>query len=170
MSEKLEYLTIRLQLSLHLEIDLCTHHGKLLVHLVRLQITTDLDEFTACLVDLATSDQLPRRVGHECCETDEHDDAPGNLDAQRKPPLRCAVRCVRTGVANPVGDHGTKGDAAARDAANEATVLRCGDFAQVDGYGYDHASGGLVSLLSSFTSVDSLRLSPDSVTRQNTTC
>jgi hypothetical protein len=60
MSEEFEDLRIRLDLPLHLILDLRAHEGKLLLRLVRMEISSDFGEFDPCLLNLAMADQLAR--------------------------------------------------------------------------------------------------------------
>ena len=82
MSEEAENLAIRLDFSLLFVFDLSAHEGELLLGLVGVQILADSYEFDASLFNLAASDELSRRVGHEGKKANEHDDSPRDLYAQ----------------------------------------------------------------------------------------
>lgn len=139
MSKQPKDLPIRRHLPLHLKLDLGLHEQKLILHLVRLQVPADLDKLPPRLIDLAVADELARRVGHEGGQSDKQNHAPGNLDPERQTPLDRAVGCIPARHADPVGHHGAKANAAARDAANKPAVRGRGDLAEVDGHGRDKA-------------------------------
>jgi hypothetical protein len=99
-------------LPLLLVVDLRKHELKLPLHIIRMEIPPDTRELAARLLDLASADQIPRRVGHERNQSNEHDNAPGDLDTQRQPPLHGPIGRKATGEADPVRCHGSKGDSA----------------------------------------------------------
>lgn len=129
MPKQAKNLPVRGNLALHLIFDLRAHERKLLRHLMRVEIASDLDELGTRLLDLPPPDELSRRVRHEGRQPREHDHPPGDLDAQGEAPLRRSVRCVAARVPDPVGHHRAEGDAAAGDAADEAAVVGGGDLA-----------------------------------------
>lgn len=146
MAEQLEDFGKRLDLSLHLELDLAAHEGELGVHFVAGQVTADADELAASVFDLAIADQLSRGIGHERRQTDEQYNAPGDLDAQRQAPLRRPVRCVTARKPDPVGRHGPQRNPAAGDATDEATIRWSRDLAEIDRYRGDESTSPQVSL------------------------
>ncbi len=109
------------------------------------QITADTYVFDACLFDLALPDELSWRVGHECSKTDEQDDTPRDLDPKWKTPLQGSVRRIAASHADPVGHHSSERDAATGNAADESTMFRAGDLAQVDGYCRHHTTDSCAS-------------------------
>lgn len=104
------------------------------------QVPADLNKCFASLFNLALANELSRRVWHERGQANEEYDTPGNLNAQGQTPLYWAVGCLPACHAHPIAHHGTKTDAAPGDSANEAAMLRCGDFAEVDWNSSDEAS------------------------------
>ena len=80
---------------------------------VRVQITADLHELEARSLDLAVSDQLTRRVGHEGRQTNEENHAPGDLNSEWETPLDGTVASIAAREANPVRHHSSERDAAA---------------------------------------------------------
>ena len=103
MPEQPKNLPQTLNLPRLFEFNLSSHERKLLLHLVTSQILPDAQERTSGVLDLAGPNQLAWRVGHECGESDEEDDAPRDLNAEGEAPLRSTVGGVATGKANPVG-------------------------------------------------------------------
>jgi hypothetical protein len=168
MPEQSEDLLVRGDLALHLIFNLRAHQRKLLVDIMRVQITADLDEFQACLVHLALTDQLTRRVRHEGCQPNEHDHAPGYLDPQWQSPLQCSVGSVAAGESNPVGHHCAKRDPTAGDAADQTTVLGRADLGEIDGDGRDHSSVRQSQISSVRKQKGIMQSAPDSKTSQNT--
>ena len=110
--EQAKDLPVGSDLPLLLVVDLRKHKLKLPMHIIRVEIPPDPHKLAARLLDLAVADQVPRRVWHECDQSNEHDDAPGNLNAQRQSPLHGSIRSKATGEADPVGCHGSEGDSA----------------------------------------------------------
>lgn len=58
MPKQPEYLLVGLDLPLHFEFDLRAHEHKLVLDLVGIKITPDLDEFLPGFVDFSIPDQL----------------------------------------------------------------------------------------------------------------
>lgn len=83
MPEEFEDLSVRFDLSFHFVLDLASHESELLLSLVGLKISSDLDKFDTSLFYLAMSDKLARRMWHERREPDEKNYSPGYLDTQR---------------------------------------------------------------------------------------
>lgn len=123
-SEEPEYLSIRLDLPLHLKFDLRLHENELILYNVGLQVAVDLDECFAGLFNLVLANELARRVWHEGRQPNEEDDAPGNLNAQGKTPLYLTVWCVPACHAHPVAHHSPEADAASGDSTDESAVCR----------------------------------------------
>jgi hypothetical protein len=65
MSIEPEDLLEGFDLPLLLELDLAMHQRELFVYLMVVQVSTDPHELAASLFDLAVSNELTRRVGHE---------------------------------------------------------------------------------------------------------
>lgn len=110
MPKKPKYLIVGLDLSLHFELNLRAHQHKLVLDLVRLQVTPDLDELLLGLVDLPITDELARRVRHESRQADDENHPPRYLDAKGKTPLYGPVRRIATRHPHPVRHHGTEAD------------------------------------------------------------
>ena len=122
MPKHTENFPIRRDLPLLLILNLCQHQRKLPLHILRVQVPPDPGELAARLLDLTASDQMARGIRHKGDQAQEHDDAPGDLDPQRKTPLDGTVRGEAAGVAHPVGGHCSEGDSAPGDASDEAAI------------------------------------------------
>src|ERR1700761_4967610 len=106
--EQPEHFLQTLDLSLLLELDLASHEREFFLHLMVGKILADPQKRATGLLDLAPSDELTRRVGHECGQADEEDNAPGDLNTKRQAPLGCAIGCIAACEADPVGHHGSE--------------------------------------------------------------
>lgn len=61
-----------------------------------------------------------RLTRHECCQTDKHDDTPGDLNSKRETPLHLAVWRKGAGISYPIAHHGPQGDSTTGDTTNQA--------------------------------------------------
>lgn len=138
MAEQLEHFLDRLDLTLHLKLDLCSHQDKFLVHFMVVQISPDAHKVAAGFFDFAFPDKLSGGIWHKRSKTGEQDDAPRNLNSQRQSPLCWAIRRITACEANPVRHHRPERDTATRYTSNETTMLGSRDFAQIDGDSCDH--------------------------------
>ena len=108
MPKEPKNLPIRRNLPLHFILNLRPHKRKLLLHFIRMQITTYPNKLATRLLDLPTADELTRGIRHEGDQPQEHDNAPRDLDTERESPLDRAVGGVATGVAHPVRGHSSE--------------------------------------------------------------
>lgn len=140
VTEQSEDFPVRSNFTLHLILNLRFHERKLLVQFARAQIPTDFHKLLPGFVDFALADQLTWRVRHEGKEAENHDHTPGNLHTERQTPLNGAVRCIAACIPDPVGHHGSEGDPATGNTANQAAELWRADLGEINGDSSDHAS------------------------------
>lgn len=118
MLEKSPDFSVRRNLPLHLILDLRLHECKLLMYLLRRQVSSDLYKLESGFLHLTISDQLSWRVRHKSQETNAENDTEWDLEPKRQAPLCWSVWCVAAGKSYPVTHHCPERDAATRDASN----------------------------------------------------